>query len=344
MGSEYSKQITPVLSLVEAVRKRPGMYFGNINSLAVNNAIYEVIANSVDQYLVGLSSKVSLEFNDYNIRVCDDGAGLPFDKPAPNDSHSSLAEYYLMNRHDSPTADDHAPHIHLVGGGLGLAIVNVASERLTITSSNGSIVWKQTFGQGRILSKPTKEKSKTPSGTIFEIQLDKDLFENNKPDHFDLRKTMFELAHFYPGLVVEFQGERFVAKNGLLDLAYIHYQNIPAAWAYDPPSKFFYSGVADGVQIQVAAIGETDEETKYISWVNGTSTIEGGTHVEGLKLAFNEAGWNPRLALIQVIMHDPRYAGPSKDALRSIDVKDEVKEYLSKLLIDFRNKHAEQWP
>jgi DNA gyrase subunit B len=151
---------------------------------------------------------------------------------------------------------------------------------------------------------------------------------------------MFELAHFYPGLVVEFQDERFVAKNGLLDLACIHYKNMPAAWALDPPIKFFHSGITEGVQIQVAAIGETGDETEYLSWVNGASTVEGGTHVEGLKLAFSEACWNPKLALIQVIMHDPRFAGPSKDALRSIDVKDEVKEYLSTLLVDFRNKNA----
>ncbi len=340
METDYSKMVTPALSLVEAVRKRPGMYFGNINSLAVNNAIYEVVANSVDQYLAGQSTKVSLEINDHNIRVCDDGAGLPFDKQAPNDNSSNLAEYYLMNRHDSPTADDHAPHIHLVGGGLGLALINAASERIAITSSNGSSIWKQTFGQGKILSKLTTDQCSTPSGTTFEIKLDKDLFENNKPDHFDLRKTMFELAHFYPGLVVEFQDERFVAKTGLLDLACIHYQNIPVAWAHDPPIKFFYSGITKEVQIQVAAIGETDGDTEYLSWVNGASTVEGGTHVEGLKLAFKEARWSPKLALIQVIMHDPRFAGPSKDALRSIDVKDEVKEYLSKLLVDFRKKHA----
>jgi DNA gyrase subunit B len=340
MGTEYTKLVTPVLSLVEAVRKRPGMYFGNINSLAVNNAIYEVVANSVDQYLAGKASKVSLKVNEHNILVCDDGAGLPFENEAPNGNHSNLVEYYLMNRHDSPTADDHAPHIHLVGGGLGLALVNAASERIAITSSNGSSVWKQTFGQGRILSRSTKVKNKTPSGTTFEIQLDKELFEYNKPDHFDLRKTMFELAHFYPGLVVEFQDERFVAKNGLLDLACIHYKNLPAAWAHDPPIKFFHSGITEGVQIQVAAIGETGDETEYLSWVNGASTVEGGTHVEGLKLAFSEACWNPKLALIQVIMHDPRFAGPSKDALRSIDVKDEVKEYLSTLLVDFRNKNA----
>jgi DNA gyrase subunit B len=340
MAIDYSMNVKSPLSLVESVRKRPGMYFGNINPLALNSAIYESVANVVDLYLAGSVTKVSVNVNEDIIRVSDDGPGLPFEQSAPIDDFSCLAEYYLVHRHDSPTADNHAPHIHLVGGGLGLAVVNAGSEYIKVTSSNGIYVWDQLFGKGKVLGIPTKVKSEAPSGTIFEFKLDKSIFGDHKPDLFDLRKTMFELAHFYPGLIVEFQDERFVSRSGLLDLACIHYQDKPAAWAIDPPVKYFYEGILDGIQVQVAAIGETDNATDYLSWVNGAPSVEGGAHVDALSHAFNAVSWNPKLALIHVVMHDPRFAGPSKDALRSTEVNKVIRDLLIESLKVFRRGKA----
>ena len=330
-----SKSSPKTLSLVEAVRKRPGMYFGNINSLALNRAIYEGIANSVDQYLAKKATKVKLEIVNDVIKISDDSSGLPFEKVAPNSKYCNLVEYYLIHRHDSPTADNHAPHIHIVGGGLGLAVLNAAAEKLIITSSNGSIIWQQEFGQGKITSIATHEKSDDPKGTSLEFKLDEAIFEGYTPDLIDLRKTLFELAHFYPGLIVEFQDEKFVAHNGLLDLAYIHYKN--ESCATDPPLKFFYEGKNKDVQLQIAAIGETGKTTEYISWVNGSTSIEGGTHIEGLDNVFKIANWNPKIALIHVIMHDPQFSGPSKDALRNAEVINIIKTLVKEPIVSFKN-------
>ncbi len=330
------KQNVKVLSFKEAIRKRPGMYFGEINSLAVNRAIYEAVANSVDQYLAGLATKVSLEIKDDLILVSDDGPGLPYEQPAPDSKFSSLAEYYLMNHHDSPTADDHAPHIHLIGGGLGLAVLNVASEYINVRSSNGSSVWSQQFGRGEILTQAISKDCQNPSGTTLEIKLDRDIFQEYKADHFDARKTLFELAHFYPGLKVCFQGETFIARKGLLDLAFIHYRNLPVAIDFSPAVRFFFHESLEGVQVQVAAIGDADKSTQYLSWVNGTSSVEGGTHVDALNNVFAAANWRPGLALIHVIMHDPRYAGPSKDALKSVEVKKVIETLLTEPIKAFQ--------
>jgi len=337
MSEDYTKNANVTLSLVDAVRKRPGMYFGDINPLALNSAIYEVIANSVDQYLSGVATKVELDVSEDVIRVSDDGPGLPFDKLAPNDKYTSLAEYYLMHRHDSPTADNHAPHIHFLGGGLGLAVVNAASEYINITSSNGSAVWKQSFGRGKVLTQPVKESQNAPSGTLLEIHLDKDIFLEYKPDAFALRKAMFELAHFYPGLVVDYNGERFIARKGLLDLACIHYQNNPAGYSDEPPARFFYEGTLEGTQVQVAIIGDAVTETEYLSWVNGVPSVGGGTHVEGLKAVLQAVSWKPKIALIHVIMHDPQYANPSKDVLRNLDITNVLSELLLEPITVFRN-------
>jgi len=263
---------------------------------APNAVIYEAVANSVDQYLAGMASKVSVKVDDDIILISDDGAGLPFDRPAPILEYTNLAEYYLMVRHDYPTADNHAPHIHLIGGGLGLAVVNAASEYIKVTSSNGSSVWRQIFGKGKKITSLTKVLFDMPSGTQLEIKLDSEIFQGFTPDLFELRKNMFELAHFYPGLVVEYQEERFIAREGLLDLASIHYKNAPDAWGDNPPVKFFHEGLLDNVHMHIAAIGDTDEETEYLSWVNGCPSVKGGTHVDSLRSVFIMAGWNPRIS------------------------------------------------
>ncbi len=340
MADEYSKENIKVLTLPEAVRKRPGMYFGTINSLAVNAAIYEAVANAVDQYLSGNATKLRVEVEDNIIRVIDDGPGLPFDRPATNCDCANLAEHYFIHHHDSPTADNHAPHVHIIGGGLGLAVLNAASDRVTVKSSNGVNTFSQVFGKGRIISPCRFEKVKSASGTELEIVLDAELFQGFIPDLTAMRKTLFELSHFYPGLVVEFQQERFVASRGLLDLAYIQYSNPPLAWAQDPPVKYFLNTVNDGIQVQVAAIGDTENDTIYKSWVNGVETVEGGTHVIGLNKAFKNVSWRPRVAFIHLIMHDPRFAGPSRDALRSPLVENAIEKMVTESLIEFRSNIA----
>lgn len=335
MSDEYYSTAAIVLPLAEAVRRRPALYFGSINSLAVNSAIYEAVSNSIDQYLSGLATKVTIEIHRGVIKIIDDGPGLPFDKPSPSRDCSNLAEYYFLNRHDSPTADNHAPHIHIIGGGLGLAIVNAASEWVKVSSSNGSNKYSQSFGKGEILSSGTVENIQSSSGTELEIKLDSELFQGNQPDLCELRKTLFELAHFYPGLVVEFQEERFIARRGLLDLAYIQYSNPPAAWSLDPPLKYFFEGSENNIQVQVAALGETDSTTKFKSWVNGVETVEGGKHISGMITALKNANWNPRLAFIHVIMHDPKFAGPSKDLLRNLEVENVIAKLLTVSLNKF---------
>ena len=340
MEEQYDSSSIKVLTLADAVRKRPGMYFGQLNGSGVNSLIGELVANSVDQFLAGNASTVKLSVSEETITVSDDGLGLPFNIKAKDDAHSSLLESYMLGRHNTATADNHAPHIHLsVGGGLGglgLAIVNAACLNIDIISSDGTYTYKQSFGKGKALSEMTKEEHSKQSGTTLQINIDKELFNGCGPDYLDLRKTMFELAHFYPGLIVEYLEERFFSQRGLLDLAYIHYENDSFCKKEINPTKFYFNGKKNDTSIQVAAIGSSDSAPILRSWVNGYPSIEGGTHVEGLLQALSTSGWSPKLAFIQVIMHDPQYAGPSRDALRNLDTKEIVQKLLSMPLTKFR--------
>ena len=331
------KQKTPIkkLSLCESVRKRPGMYFGSTSSMGVNIAIYELIANAIDQYLAGFSTKISVQIEKDIIMICDDGKGLPFDKVAIDEHCSTLAQSYFLRRHNTPTADNHAPHIHLfVGGGLGLAVINSVCNYMKITSSNGVFVWEQTFGQGKVLSDVVKKETKLVSGTTIEMQLDKEIFEENIPDMFALRKILFEVAHFYPRLIVQFQEETFVSKNGLLDLAYMYYHTKECC-SYLAPLKFFYEGILDGIQIQVACVGKKRASSKFLSWVNGSSLTNGGRHIKGLNTLFKEISWHPQLVLIHIIMHQPEFAGPTRGELKNKGLEKVVQDILREPLREY---------
>ncbi|GAB2884420.1 hypothetical protein GCM10027180_13480 [Microbulbifer echini] len=313
------------------------MYFGGIGSLAINNAIYELIANAIDQYLMGHATKIKVVIDGSIIKVSDDGRGFPFDVNAPIEECSNLVEFYCLYRHNLPTADHHAPHIHILAGGLGLAVVNAASEYIKVKSSDGHRVYRQSFGGGQVRSACEAESVVSDKGTELELVVDRELFQTSLPDMPALRKTLFELVHFYPGLTIEFQEERFLTERGLLDLAFVRYSPSSAGYSLGVPRQFYYEGADSGVQIQVAALGCFDS-TEYKSWVNGIETVEGGVHIDGLETAFIKAGWRPKLALIHVIMHDPQYAGPCKDALCAPKVANVVEklvgESLAQLLTD----------
>jgi len=320
MVSDYSRNDIKPLSLAEVVRKRPGMYFGDVEYDAAKNAISEVLANAVDLFLAGLCDLISLKVENGRIVVRDNGPGLPFHKRAPEDEKLSLVEYYLTHLHHTPTADNHVPHIHVFAGSLGLAVLNAGCTKLLIESSDGHHFWKQEFGRGKIITEASCVTGQYAKGTQLEIVLDPEIFGNpplNSLNMPELRKTMFELAHFFPGLTVELESERFFSKNGLLDLAVIFYKRPPAF--RQPPRQFFFAGQQEEVQIQVAAMGKADADsaTEYNAWVNGTESVAGGTHVKGLHNAFVTAQWQPKVALIHVIMHNPQFANPCKDKLSS---------------------------
>ena len=163
--SKYDASQIQVLNGPESVRKRPGMFLGNIDSLAANTVIYELVANSVDRYLAGLASKVKLVLVDDVATLEDDGDGLPFNERSTVDGFSSLAESFFMSLHNTATKDGHAPHVHLKGGGLGLCVVNAVCEHVNVSSSINGKLYKQRFGKGKVISDCLVDNSSPQKGT-----------------------------------------------------------------------------------------------------------------------------------------------------------------------------------
>jgi hypothetical protein len=107
---------------IRNIRMRPGMYIGPTDSKGIEHLAGELIANSLDQFLAGKVSRIAVQLHGARISVSDDGSG--FDWKGSRKDGRSLAEHYLIHYHNTPTADGHAPHIHLTSQGVGLVLVN----------------------------------------------------------------------------------------------------------------------------------------------------------------------------------------------------------------------------
>jgi len=326
LKKKYSSKNIKVLSPKAAIRKRPGMYFGDIEYDGANHIVYELVSNSIDLFLAGLVNKIQVQAVGQDISVSDDGPGFPFNKKHEAENNDSLVTHYLTHNHHAPTADNHTPHIHFMGGGLGLSVINAACANLLIKSSDGQHLWHQKFGRGEKLSEASVQSGIYQKGTQITIRLDPEVFGDYGVNLWELRKSLFEAAHLFPGLHIEFNDETFFSKQGLLDLARLFLLEEP--FNKSLIKKFHFSGQKNGVAIQVAALSTSGSGTEYRSWVNGLVSHESGSHVNGLSDALHKANWTPEIAMIHVIMHNPKYVGPTKSALECPEVAETIEQML----------------
>ncbi len=310
------------------------MYFGCTTSRGVVHVINELVSNGIDQFLHRRASRVSIAFDENTINYSDDGPGLPFDVTGPGSV--SLAEHYLTCHHTTPTADDHAPHIHMLSHGLGLVCVNAVSEHFGVKSWRSGRLWEQNFAEGNPVDSAHIVEQGNGKGTSICFRLDSTVFKDLLPCPRTLRRLIFEAAHLFPGVSLALSQEVFHANNGLADLASLYYQRTsPFEW--QEPEPFALNTRYDDVEINVGAVGESTSEPLYRSWANGSSTGLHGTHVDGLRDAFRSVKWKPAVAMIHVIMHQPEFAGPTRSRLANAHVRKVVRECVKPALSRWTN-------
>ena len=325
------------------VRRRPGMYFGDVEE-GVKPLIFELVANAMDQYLLGQATRVDVEFSGDRVIVSDDGPGLPFDEDGedPEDGEDtedakdtvSLATRFLTHLHSSATADSHAPHVHLLSSvGVGLAAVNAVSSSLVCTSWRGGYRWRQEFRRGVPEGPPEKIKDTSSRGTIIEVVPDPDIWPPMEHGHLAVRSGLFLAAHLVPGFRIGLNEERFHSPTGLAALVHILLPPTPEA-RRQPPMPFSLHTKVDDVELQLAVLGQA-ETTRWHTWVNGVPTRERGSDRVGLEKAFSRAGWTPAIVACHLVMHDPQYAGPTRDQLVIPTLSPLLQDVLRKPLSDY---------
>jgi DNA gyrase/topoisomerase IV subunit B len=184
---------------VAFVRKRPGMYIGNLHDgTALHHALWEVVANSLDQFLAGRCRRVEVVLHEAGwVTVSDDGPGIPI---SLDEAGISFVESILTRIHLTPTRDQHVPHVHAERFGVGMAPINAVCEELVVEIRRDGQRYVQTYRQGRPISALENTGLAESTGTTLKFKPDPLIFAITEFSHGRIEARLRELAFLCPGV------------------------------------------------------------------------------------------------------------------------------------------------
>lgn len=330
-GSEKDKALTPM----EAVRKRPHMFFGRVDHYGLERVASELISNALDQFVQGYATEISIESNESAIVVRDDGEGLPLEQGA------EFIRLHFTELHQTPSADGHAPHVHADTnfGGVGLAPICALAERLTVTTWRSGTRWRQTFSRGLPLGAAQAEDD-DGRGCIIEFVPDPDIWSASSPRPQIIRALTYRLSRLFSPVKIAYGAETFCSNGGLADLLTASYLSelgqYPEAW----PLPFHCILDLDVCKLEMAALGVTDGDTQWTSWVNGGETIDHGTHKEAMENCLQRIQWSPAACLIHFISHEAAFSGPMKYRLGVPEYAELMEKAIQPNIQEYVAKHS----
>lgn len=361
--SNYGAEQIQVLEGLDPVRKRPGMYIGTTGPRGLHHLVYEVMDNSIDEALAGYCTHIEIDINqDGSVSVIDDGRGIPTDiHPTTN---KSALETVMTVLHAGGKFGGGG---YKVSGGLhgvGISVVNALSEWVEVKVWREGKVFTQRFERGipvtELIAKP---ESNHATGTQISFLPDSQIFtETIEFDYNTLTGRIRELAYLNAGVKITF-GDRRVDSPRVE--TYCYEGGIKEYVTYMTQEKeplhqdiIYVDGEKNGVQVEVALQWCIDAYTDtLLGFANNIRTIDGGTHLEGLKTVLtrtlnnvarkrnkikenesNLAGENVREGLTGVIsvkVPDPEFEGQTKTKLGNTEVRGIVDSLVGEVLNDY---------
>ncbi len=344
--AEYGAKSIQVLEGMEAVRKRPAMYIGDIGVRGLHHLVYEVVDNSVDEALAGHATHVDVVIHSNNsVSVTDDGRGIPVDmhktekKPA--------VEVVLTVLHAGGKFDKDS---YKVSGGLhgvGVSCVNALSEWLEVEVKRDGKVYHIKFQRGKTVSKLTTIGKSKSTGTKVTFKADKEIFNVPIEYTYDiLASRLRELAFLNKGLTITLKDERvgkekeneYSFSGGIVSFV----QEIAKTKTALHPKVIYFFGEKDNTYVEIAMQYNDGYAENIYSFVNNINTTEGGTHVSGFKASLTRcvnqyckgknilkddvsvSGDDIREGLVTVIsckVPNPQFEGQTKTKLGNSDVE-----------------------
>lgn len=375
LSNEYSADNIQVLEGLEAVRKRPAMYIGDISSRGLHHLVYEVIDNSIDEALAGHCDTIDVIIHkDNSITVIDNGRGIP--TGIHEKEQRSALEVVMTVLHAGGKFDKGS---YKVSGGLhgvGVSCVNALSTTLIATIQREGKIFQQEYNIGKPVYdvKVIGESDKT--GTEIYFVPDYSIFEVKVYDYSILAARLRELAFLNKGITLslkderpngngnddepEFKSESFYSENGLSD--FIDYLDENREKLI--PETISIEGEKNGVPVEVSMQYNTSFSENVHAYVNNINTIEGGTHLSGFrrgltrtlksyaeksgmlaKLKFDISGDDFReglTAVISVKVAEPQFEGQTKTKLGNTEVMGAVDQMISESLTHFLEEHPKE--
>lgn len=361
INNNYDENSIQVLEGLEAVRKRPGMYIGNVDNKGLHHLVWEIVDNSIDEVLAGYATKIDITINkDGSLTVEDDGRGIPI-APHPKTGISTLETVFTVLHAGGKFGGENSGY-KVSGGlhGVGASVVNAMSSWLEATVYKDGQEHKLRFEYDN----ETDKESSTgiefvgPSdkkGTKVTFMPNFDLF-NNGVNEFDVEiisSRTKETAYLNKGLLINIKDERkenyelsYKFEGGLVDFI----NDINKGQEKITADVIYSEGKSEGVEVEVAMQYTTAYQPRINSYVNNISTTEGGTHEQGFldavlriinsygektlsqkdKRNFKREDIKEGITAIVSIKHpDPMYEGQTKSKFANAEVRKIVNNIIS---------------
>ncbi|MCW3086482.1 MAG: gyrase, subunit [Bacteroidetes bacterium] len=370
-STEYSADSIQVLEGLEAVRKRPAMYIGDIGNKGLHHLVYEVVDNSIDEALAGHCKNIFVTINEGNsITVKDDGRGIPTGMMAKE--QKSALEVVMTVLHAGGKFDKDS---YKVSGGLhgvGVSCVNALSTHLTVNVYSNGKEFIQEYNIGKPLY-DVKEVGPTDyRGTIITFQPDASIFTTTTYHYDIISARLRELAYLNKGIHItltdmreklddgSYMTEDFYSEGGLRE--FVSYLDATRERLID--DVIYMEGEKNGIPVEVAMMYNTSYSENLHTYVNNINTHEGGTHLAGfrrgltrtlktyaeksgllakVKLEINGDDFREGLtAVISVKVQEPQFEGQTKTKLGNNEVMGAVDIAVSEMLNNYLEEHPKQ--
>jgi len=288
-GHHYDATSIQVLEGLEAVRKRPAMYIGDIGARGLHHLVYEVVDNSVDEALAGFCTEITVSLmTDGSVMVADNGRGIPVDMHAK--MKKPALEVVMTTLHAGGKFDGKT---YKVSGGLhgvGVSVVNALSEWCEVEVLKDGKLYTQRYEKGRATAPMTVRPAaagQRGSGTTTRFKPDPTVFEDTVYHYDTVAARMRELAFLNAGLMIRLRDERtgkshdYAYKGGVVE--FVKYLNQNKEVLHSKP--VYFARDRDRVSVEVALQYNDSYQESVHSYVNNINTIEGGTHLIGFRSA-----------------------------------------------------------
>lgn len=367
----YSADNIQVLEGLEAVRKRPAMYIGDVGLKGLHHLVYEVVDNSIDEALAGYCNKIDVFINENNsITVVDNGRGIP--TAMHTKEKKSALEVVMTVLHAGGKFDKDT---YKVSGGLhgvGVSCVNALSTHLTATVRREGKIFQQEYNIGKPLYDVKVVGESKETGTEVTFLPDASIFDYSEYNFDTLAARMRELAFLNKGVNISLTDKRNLDENGkAYSVAFYSEGGLKEFASYLDRNRealisdvIYFEGEREGIPVEVSMTYNTSYTENIQAYVNNINTQEGGTHLSGfrrgltntLKKYATDSGMLAKekieidgddfreglTAVVSVKVAEPQFEGQTKTKLGNREVTAPVSQAVSEMLSAFLEEHPNE--
>ena len=362
--TNYKAENITVLKGLEAVRKRPAMYIGDVGKKGLHHLIWEVVDNSIDEAMAGHCSEIRVTTHtDNSVSISDNGRGIPVD--IHKEEGKSGLELVMTVLHAGGKFDKDT---YKVSGGLhgvGVSVVNALSERCEAVVHRDQKIYKQEYKIGIAQTQVEEVGETKEAGTTIRFWPDYSIFVNQTFEYDTIDKRLRELAYLNSGIKIIFKDENSKKESshfyegGLSE--FVQHLDKNQTSLFEKPIHI--KGEKDGVPVEVALEYNTSYSETMLTFVNNINTIEGGTHLAGFKAALTRSlnkyatknnlvknkdvsfgGEDVReglTAVLSIKVPEPQFEGQTKTKLGNGEVKGICDSIIMEGLSEYLEQHPE---